>query len=479
MNTRCLFLLLCAGLSAAAAHAQINLMLQPDAAAGQDAKIWSLNPDDVYPDDTEFIAASWTWSGSPGVYRSLVKFDLSSIPAGANVTSATLDLYYSDATGSAGQAGANAAELKRITAPWTESAVTWSNQPAVTDDNMVSLPQTTSASQDYLGIDVQAMVQDMVDNPATAHGFLLKLETESGMASMKFASSDYPEAAQRPRLVVTYDVNSSVDCFTLHPNGENGIDAKIWSVDPDGNYATDDEFIAAAWTWGGSAGAFRSLLKFDLSGVPSGAEIETATLSLYHNPTSGSNGHEGANAANLQRVTMPWSENTVTWNSQPSTTSANQVALLTSTSETEDYPNVDVTALVQDMVNDPANSHGFMLRLADETAFRSMKFASSDYTDAARRPKLEVCYKVSNGVRTPSASPLSIFPTLSGGTFTYDLTKTNNAILVNDVLGRRVKSIALTTNHGVLDLTDLPDGIYFVLPFNATSSKAVKVVIQR
>jgi hypothetical protein len=56
--------------------------------------------------------------------RGLVRFDLSSVPAGSVVTEARLEL-----TLVALEGGATTIDLRRALAAWTETTVTWDNQP--------------------------------------------------------------------------------------------------------------------------------------------------------------------------------------------------------------------------------------------------------------------------------------------------------------------------------------------------------------
>ncbi|MCB0395308.1 MAG: DNRLRE domain-containing protein [Flavobacteriales bacterium] len=84
----------------------------------------------------------------------------------------------------------------------------------------------------------------------------------------------------------------------------------------------------------------RASIHFDLSGIPNGATITSANLNLYAlGPVGTLPGHTGQNnSALLQRVTQNWQDNTVSWNSQPTTTSQNEVTLPVSTSSVQDYP---------------------------------------------------------------------------------------------------------------------------------------------
>jgi hypothetical protein len=85
-------------------------------------------------------------------------------------------------------------------------------------------------------------------------------------------------------------------------------------------------------------------------------------------------------------------ETTVTWDTQPTTTTVNQVILPSSSTPTQDYPDINVTAIVQEMVTNPSSNFGFMLRQQTETVFKKMIFASSDNITPALRPKLVVNY---------------------------------------------------------------------------------------
>ena len=179
--------------------------------------------------------------------------------------------------------------------------------------------------------------------------------------------------------------------LTLQPGSGDGIDAMLWSINPDINYGSFPSFLCCAWTFGGEFGIDRSLIKFDLSQISVSAIIIDAKLSLYYYQ-GGNIGHAGENTSYLQRVLENWDEMSVTWNNQPSTATEDEVNLPASFYETQDYPDIDVTPFVSDWVADPQNNFGMLLRIADESTFRSMLFASSDNSTASLRPKLVVTY---------------------------------------------------------------------------------------
>lgn len=203
------------------------------------------------------------------------------------------------------------------------------------------------------------------------------------------------------------------------PNATVGKDTPIWKFDDDcigngstqtnadRNFGTEETLWMKDWTWnavGCSGGTIRSLLCFtELSNIPSNAVIVSATLRLYGVTSDRNTSYPGApasyyeNTVVVQQITSPWNENTVTWNTQPSTTTANQFIIPQSTSEYNwNYSNSspELVAMVQNMVS--GNNYGFMLRLQTEQHYRNMVFASSDHPDASLHPELEVTYRVCN-----------------------------------------------------------------------------------
>jgi hypothetical protein len=192
--------------------------------------------------------------------------------------------------------------------------------------------------------------------------------------------------------------------LVFQPGADDGKDAWLQAVQglPDignTNYGKADQLIAESWTFyglGGSTGQLRALLDFTgLRNIPQGTKVNYAFLSLYGVPTSKANdrGNLGGNTCYLQRVTSPWEENKVTWNNQPRVTPDNQVIIPASNGKTWNYhvTDLNITKLVQDIIDLPRNQrHGFCIRLQANDYYRSMLFASSDYADAARHPKLRI-----------------------------------------------------------------------------------------
>jgi hypothetical protein len=153
-----------------------------------------------------FPITAWTVGGNPSNVRSLVKFDISAIPANATILSARLSLYahLNPNNGNLVDAHfgtANAVNLQRITAAWN-SATTWNTQPAATAVNQAIIPQSTGPFQNDTDIDVTALFTDIKAN--TNYGILAKLSNEQFYNSRQYYSSFSTDPAKRPKLVITY-----------------------------------------------------------------------------------------------------------------------------------------------------------------------------------------------------------------------------------------------------------------------------------
>ncbi len=408
MKTKILFPLVvvsCMLLKSVTAQVTTSFRLDAD---GEDATVTTFHPTAPYDSSlTDYCSGAWTISGTEVIYRNFFRFDLSGIPSNAIIQSASLSLFYShnNSFGPAPHSSLTNSDqslLQRVTSAWTEKTVTWNTQPSVTTSGQVILPQSTSDTQNYLNMDVTAMVQQMVISPNANFGFLLRLNNEMKYARLIFGSGDNPDVSNHPVLSVTY-TTVDLNCAQLRIDN-TGEDATITTYYPTTPYDSSMiDYCSGAWTISGTQVLYRNLFKFDLTNIPSNAIIQNASLSLFYSSNNGFGPALHSSLTNsdqslLQRVTSGWTEKTVTWNTQPTTTTTDQVILPQSTSGTQDYPNMDVTAMVQQMIGSPGANRGFLLRLTTETQYARLIFASGDYPDVSKHPTLQVCYL------TPSTS---------------------------------------------------------------------------
>jgi hypothetical protein len=133
--------------------------------------------------------------------RTFVQFLLTScsIPANSLVTAATLKLYMYTAP-----TATRTYEARRVTGAWTETGVTWTNQPAVAGSATATVTTGTTANV-TLSWDVTSDVQAYVDGTSNL-GWRIADQTEGSATARlgQFRSAEYGTAAQRPILDITY-----------------------------------------------------------------------------------------------------------------------------------------------------------------------------------------------------------------------------------------------------------------------------------
>jgi hypothetical protein len=169
-------------------------------------------------------------SGGEQGSRSLIYFDLDTLPDNITISSATLNLHGSGPWGSgdvgSGHWGDNEASLKIINEAWDEMVVTWNTQPATIDSDAVSFGPSNYVDQDF-DVDVLPLVMYQLNHSSTSFGFELGLVTEEPTRAMAFFSSDEENPDNRPTLTVTYIFTGlqekiSDSKFSVYPNPSNG-----------------------------------------------------------------------------------------------------------------------------------------------------------------------------------------------------------------------------------------------------------------
>jgi hypothetical protein len=158
------------------------------------------------------------------------------------------------------------------------------------------------------------------------------------------------------------------------------------------------ELNALSYANGGTVIKSRAAFKFDLSSIPTFANLISAKLSLYSSssnfsipngpppaPNSGSN-----NGFWIQRITSNWNNNT-TWILQPSIDSATQVSIPHTNLSALDLGDINVKQLVDSMrVN---GNYGVIISLQNEANNNVRSFASSKHLDAGKHPKLVLVFQ--------------------------------------------------------------------------------------
>lgn len=192
--------------------------------------------------------ADTTWGNSTTVSvngyeqwpsRPYIKFDIS-LPGNAAITKA--ELIFRAEKGMYYNAEAMNIAVHRVTGSWSQSTLTWNNQPSFTDTNKSI---KTVSGEDVITLDVKNIVQDWV-NGQPNYGVVVKDDTEKGTVytggAKIFYSSEHSNTEYRPSVQITYN-NPPTTPIVVSPNGGekwNALHTISWnqSTDVDGNPLT-------------------------------------------------------------------------------------------------------------------------------------------------------------------------------------------------------------------------------------------------
>ena len=243
---------------------------------------------------------------------------------------------------------------------------------------------TNPAGISFTGQGTSQIVIDYSSVPSTASAIVLTVEIKCGN---KFVKNSIKVATCKPvEVKITKGEDAMIHCLASEANNNNG------------NFNAN---MASNWTYKSLPGLTSSILKFDLSAIPTTAIITSATLILkeFCNPSMGGTGlysnSTSSNELTIERVTGPWTEGAVTCNVRPTTTTVGSITLPSvqgSWTAGSDNISRDVTAMVIAMLS---NNQGFMIRLTDQNAnnpYRARSFGSFNNSNPALRPVLILVY---------------------------------------------------------------------------------------
>ncbi len=149
-----------------------------------DATVCQLTPNQNFGDD-DYLG----FGASAGYnYRGYVRFNLSAIPCGSTIKNAILRLFVFDR-------GSGYAIIARSIGSWSESSITWNNQPG---GELQPYATSTPPSAGYWWeIDVKSIVQKWITDCASNYGF--NIEGTGNVIIVYSSESDYP-----PELYIDY-----------------------------------------------------------------------------------------------------------------------------------------------------------------------------------------------------------------------------------------------------------------------------------
>jgi len=199
------------------AHAQFIDTLRADADAWVDERNISVN----YGNDSTLWVVDYSF---PSTARTYVHFNVSSIPSKATILEAVLKLFYFNHD----DAGSPIIGVYKVDNSWTESGITWSNQPnfSTLAVDSVFLGPVVPPYPGYVswdGAKMASLVQGWVGGTIPNYGVVVKAPIEFGTSArlMKmFKSREAVTITQRPILIVQYITATGVqDEGSNNPSG--------------------------------------------------------------------------------------------------------------------------------------------------------------------------------------------------------------------------------------------------------------------
>jgi hypothetical protein len=179
-----------------------------------DANVQQASPNTNYGT----LAALWVTSNILLNRRTYVRFDLTKcspvVPSGTTVKLATLRMYVSNTPNAC-----RTHDIFRVPASWSESTLTWNNQPFGTSTNnpaassrtdsltLGSSPCQNTVNSSYVsGWNVTADLQAFVAGTATNYGWMIRDDAEDSVVSRAstYEPKDQANVARPPQLVITY-----------------------------------------------------------------------------------------------------------------------------------------------------------------------------------------------------------------------------------------------------------------------------------
>jgi hypothetical protein len=188
-----------------------------------DTQLDSINTNGNFGAEPEFFCASGNTQTQVPLRIGLLRFDLSAIPAGATVVSASLELWTGNDPLDA-QDGA-VAQLRAVLEEWTEGnamdgaagaanfnqrkqGVSWATPgarpPSSANATVVAELTATEQFSPYAVALPTVLVQTWVDLPLTNFGLACSILVASGDSDVDFKASESDQLDRRPELTITY-----------------------------------------------------------------------------------------------------------------------------------------------------------------------------------------------------------------------------------------------------------------------------------
>jgi len=376
----------------------------------------------------------------------LLRFDLSAIPSNSVVEKAVLSLCVLERT----NPGYLRIAVYEVFRPWKGAECTWQqamadgpwavagcNDPLQDRSDVFVADVWLTAQNRWYDLDLTPLVQKWVQDPQANYGLIIKA---SGATSVQydFYSSEHPNVAMRPRLLVRWhEVTptpippsptptqtvyhtptntpspgpSLTPSHTVEPS-PTPLPSPVSLVLREGEeygrvadtfldeWAENKNYMQSLKLAARQGGVRAPLMRFDLSSVPNYASVKRAILHLYVTGRT----NPGMIKLAVAKVNRAWDPKHVTWNQATATEAWFQPGARDIGSDRSGkiyasgfvdgerhWTQWDVTSLVQEWVSDPRHNYGLIL-LAEGSVSVQYDFTTFNWYPEDYRPYLEVIY---------------------------------------------------------------------------------------
>lgn len=317
-----------------------------------------------------------------GYAESYLRFDLSSLPANAVITAASLSALAYDGYAYGGDGNVYTSFVADDS--WREMGITWNNRPT---------PAATPVGEWFLWYDFTPVDKWGINSNAAlipvVQGELagdkqVSFRLHSPGYKTRYRSREVTNAAQRPALTLTYELAPVTT--VLEPEADASVYRGYWG-ESDWNYGAALELVI---NYGFDQKIF---LRFNLASIPAGAVIQSVKLSA-----TAFTGVSPFGDGNVYTYLVPdntWSEYSITYNNQPAATGSplgwwwlwypTNNAYFDQVGVTEDPNFIPALQAASD-----ATDRRVSFRLS--SPYYLTNYYSREVGNASKRPKLEVTY---------------------------------------------------------------------------------------
>ncbi|KFE69653.1 DUF7594 domain-containing protein [Hyalangium minutum] len=363
------------------APAPTQVVLEPEA----DAYVSALNPGTNLGTAGNLIV-------SPGEEETYLRFNLSSIPAGARIASVMLQ---TQAYGGYAYGGDGSVYTYLVPDDsWSETGITWNTKPAASGNDLGSWwlwYGNAAPLQVGLNYDpkLKAPVQQALDSDQR-----ISFRLASSGYKTVYRSREYSVANERPKLIISYfdatnpQVTADLQAVALFPSA----DAQVLASNPNSNYGTSSILTV-------DRSEAETFLRFSLASIPANAQVASVVLvSTSHDGTA----YDGADGNVYTDLVSDdtWSETAITWNTKPASNQCDLGSWLLWNRDGQYATQVGINSSPKLVapVQQALGSDGLITLRLNSPGYRTL-YHSREYTETtARWPQLLVYYTLPSSV---------------------------------------------------------------------------------